>query len=476
MNEDTTRSAQRQWSAQTALPVTWRLHVAVSPCPAAVGRILTLQVGRTVFGRAPGDDGLARAFADPQMSRQHLALVHLGGHDALEVEDLKSHNGTWLGGRRVLRARVGHGAVLRLGGTVLIVESDLNRHAGFDTPTPAIPGRSEAARTVRAELDMAARDALPVLITGETGTGKELAAEELHRLSGRRGALVRVNLAALSENLFESELFGHTRAAFTGAGAAVLGRIREADGGTLVCDEIGELPQALQPKLLRVLEEGVLRPVGGTADVAIDVRFVASTNANLEALAMSGRFRRDLLARFRSHTVHLPPLSARRPDLMQLADAVHPVRDAAGQLASWRDVLTVEAAEILHLCDWRHNLRDLRAALVRATHGMQQGSVGEAALPPDLVARVRQQVMGAVPTPQTEAALPPAQAAPSHASSADRPDAATLHALLARHHGSVERIAEEVGRHRRQVYRWLDYAGIDAETVARYRQGGGTDR
>ena len=460
---DTTHDAEMPLVPTAADGVRWRVHVAVSPDTAAAGQAYDLGVGSTLFGRAP--DGSGIAFDDPRMSRNHCALVDSGGHDGLELIDLDSRNGTWLAGRRSSRARVGHGAVLRVGSTLLIVESDLGRSPEFGPPTHEVPGISEAARMVRAALDGAARDGLPCLIQGETGTGKEFAATELHRRSGRPGALVRVNLAAVAETLFESELFGHVRGAFTGASAATLGRIREADRGMLVFDEIGELTLALQAKLLRVLEECHVRPVGGSGDVDVDVRFVASTNATLGHLVSIGTFRRDLLARLRCHVVQLPPLVERRPDLMDLCDAVAPRAVAEGGISSWRQQMSIEAAEALHLHVWPDNMRELRAALVHAEVNRRDGLVALSSLPAEVVARS--------PSPVPRPAARPSEGARPRSTAAsaafERPGADALRDLLTRHAGNIDRVAQELGRHRRQIYRWLEYAGISAADLARYR-------
>jgi len=426
-------------SSGPAGQVRWRLHVLASPDPQRAGQVLPLGPGPAQIGRSS-----ALVFDDRLLSRQHLSLWP--GPSLVRLEDNQSRNGTFCAGQRVAQGALGHGAVLRFGATVAVLEADLGRAAHFATATRNVPGHSELARLVRSELEMAPKSPLPVLIAGETGTGKEHAAAEIHRASGRRGALVRLNVAAVPQHLFESELFGHVAGAFTGATAARLGRIREAQGGTLVLDEIGELPLDLQPKLLRVLEEGRVRPVGGQSDLPVDVRFLASTNADLEALVRKHLFRRDLAARLCGHVVHLPTLQSRTCDLVELADAVAPL--PAG---SWRDRLRAEALEALLLERWPDNLRSLRAVLFRAAalagHGLVE--VGHLSLARPLA------------MPSVAAAWTAEQ---------NRPSPEQLRAWLAQHRGNIDAIARATGRHRRQVYRWLEYAGIDGAEVERARQ------
>jgi transcriptional regulator with PAS, ATPase and Fis domain len=177
-------------------------------------------------------------------------------------------------------------------------------------------GRSAAMREVWQLIERVAPGALPVLVQGETGTGKELVARALHARSPRRnGPFVSVNCGALPEALFESELFGHARGSFTGALEATPGLFRAAHGGTLLLDEVGELGPALQSKLLRALESGEVRPVGGTAPVRVDARVVAASNRELEKLVREGRFRADLFYRMNVVSIRLPPLRERPEDL-----------------------------------------------------------------------------------------------------------------------------------------------------------------
>jgi DNA-binding NtrC family response regulator len=204
-----------------------------------------------------------------------------------------------------------------------------------------------------------------VLITGETGTGKEVAARALH-LAGprRRGPLVAVNCSALPENLLEDELFGHVRGAFTGAHQSRTGRFEQADGGTLFLDEIGEMPLELQTKLLRVLQEREFQRLGSSESVRVDIRVVAATNCDLRQRVEEARFREDLFYRLNVVPIHMPPLRARREDIPMLA--VHFARKIC---AAERIPLKGLAGEALdHLCDypWPGNVRQLENAVEMA--------------------------------------------------------------------------------------------------------------
>jgi DNA-binding NtrC family response regulator len=225
-------------------------------------------------------------------------------------------------------------------------------------PNRSLPGFVGASRAVQelAELvHRAAASASPVLITGESGTGKELVARALHALSGRTGRFVAVNCAALPENLLESELFGHERGAFTGADREKMGLLEAASDGTLLLDEVTELPAALQPKLLRALEEGEVRRVGSTRARRFDVRFITATNRDIEQEVADGRFRDDLFWRLHVLHVHVPPLRERSADIPLLAEHF-----LAGRPT------TQDAMAVLTAYAWPGNVRELRNALERA--------------------------------------------------------------------------------------------------------------
>ncbi|HKU41762.1 MAG TPA: sigma-54 dependent transcriptional regulator, partial [Polyangiales bacterium] len=204
-----------------------------------------------------------------------------------------------------------------------------------------------------------------VLILGETGVGKEVAAEQLHRRSGRSGRFVPINCAALSESLLESELFGYEKGAFTGADKAREGLFEAAAGGTLFLDEVGELPQTTQVKLLRVLEERKVLRVGGRSARPVDVRFVAATHRDIERAAEQGEFRQDLFYRLNGITLHVPPLRERRLDIAPLAASFI----ASGCQALGRaklPKLSEPALQALVEYAWPGNIRELRNVIERA--------------------------------------------------------------------------------------------------------------
>lgn len=203
-----------------------------------------------------------------------------------------------------------------------------------------------------------------VLIEGESGTGKELAARALHRFSGRDGAFVPVNCAAISEELLESELFGHTKGAFTGANQAREGLFSYAHGGTLFLDEIGEMPLPMQTKLLRVLEERTIRPVGTNREVPVDVRVVAATNRELDSHVQAGEFREDLFYRLNVVTVRMPPLRERPEDIIDLAR--HFYVGISSELGVPAPDVTDEQIEALRQYEWPGNVRELKNIIERS--------------------------------------------------------------------------------------------------------------
>jgi len=222
-------------------------------------------------------------------------------------------------------------------------------------------GKSELMQRSYATIRMVAARDTTVLITGESGTGKDLAAQEIHRLSPRKKQpLVVVNCAAIPETLLESELFGYTKGSFTGAVQSRIGRIHAAHGGTLFLDEIGDMPLSLQSKILRFLEQGEVQRLGGNDNFKVDVRVIAATNADLKKLVAEQKFREDLYYRIAVFPIHMPPLRDRIGDLEELA-AAFAEKFIPGVL------LNREALRVMEQHSWQGNVRELRNAIERAT-------------------------------------------------------------------------------------------------------------
>ncbi|MET0794289.1 MAG: sigma-54-dependent Fis family transcriptional regulator, partial [Polyangiaceae bacterium] len=255
-----------------------------------------------LIGRDPAAD---LVLDDETISRRHARVRRAGF--AYAIADLGSRNGLFCDGVATEVAPLELGRVVRLGDCVAVVCEHVAGDPGLGEVAPQLLG-SHALRQVVELARRAAKSSATVLISGETGTGKELFARLIHDESGRSGPLVAVNCAALPEHLLEAELFGHDRGAFTGAGLARAGLIRESHGGTLFLDEIADLPLAAQAKLLRVLEEHEVLPVGRAQAVPVDLRVVCATHGDLAALVASGAFRADLFARLEGVVLRLPPL------------------------------------------------------------------------------------------------------------------------------------------------------------------------
>jgi two-component system, response regulator FlrC len=307
-----------------------------------------------------------------------------------------------------------------------------------------------AMRAALAPLHGVASSDLPIVLEGETGTGKEVVAGALHRWSGRGGPLVAVNCAALPEALAEGELFGYRRGAFTGADRASPGFFRAADGGTLLLDEISDLPLGLQAKLLRVLEEREVQPLGEARPVPIDVRVVVAGQQSLMDSARAGRFRADLLARLDGLTVRLPPLRQRREDVLPLFSRLLDGA-ARGQVPA----LESDFAERLCVHDWPFNVREL-VLLVRrivALHGTETTLRAH-----HLPERIGQEATGSPPA----GAAAPATAAAVSAEPVQLP--ALLVALRASG-GNVARAAAILGISRQRAYRLMEGQAVDLDSI-----------
>jgi len=327
---------------------------------------------------------------------------------------------------------------------------ELRRLAG----TRRLLGESPALQSVLDAVDRVAAASASVLIRGESGTGKELVARRLHDLSSRAKApFVAVNCAAIPDTLVESELFGHRRGAFTGADRDRPGKFRQADGGTLFLDEIGDMALAAQAKLLRVLQESTVEPLGGGDPVPVDVRVLAATHRDLRALAAEGRFREDLLFRLRVVELEIPPLRDRGSDILLLARTF--------LAASSRPSLSLapDTERALLAYPWPGNVRELANAIERATIFCRAAAVQ----PEDLPTEVRA-AQGA--SPATAGLLlwdPNDDLTTAKEKVVDRFEREMITAALREHRGNLSRAAEKLGIHRQNLQQKLHKLGIAAE-------------
>jgi two-component system response regulator GlrR len=270
---------------------------------------------------------------DSTVSRLHAELDPR--HDGLWVRDLGSRNGTFVADILVTSARIPPAARVRVGETVLSVLADPAQAPVDLWPEDGLGdlvGGSASMRELYAAIVRVGASEASVLVQGETGSGKELVARAIHDCSHRAGKpFVVVDCAAIPENLLEAELFGHTRGAFTGAAAARVGSFESAEGGTVFLDEIGELPLAMQPKLLRVLESRTVRRVGETSPRQVNARFLAATHRDLRRMVNDGEFREDLYFRIAVLPVRVPPLRERPDDLPQLVERFAPTMPASAR-------------------------------------------------------------------------------------------------------------------------------------------------
>jgi DNA-binding NtrC family response regulator len=337
---------------------------------------------RTTIGRADDSDIVVR---HQTVSRQH-ALIRGQEDGTFLAIDLGSANGTYLNDRPlVVPTRLRGGDVLRIGAMTFefrldeAPEDEPGESVGGETIGDAEPpqgvavfGTGPAMARVFRQMEQAAASPIPVLIEGETGTGKELVARGIHQLSGRAaGPFLAVNCAALPETLLESELFGHRRGAFTGATQDRRGLFETAKGGTIFLDEVGEMPPAMQPKMLRVLEEGEVTPVGDTRPQKVDVRVISATNRDLLAEVDRGSFRNDLYYRLSAFPISLPALRERREDIPLLAKRFL----ALAAQRNGKRVRGIDPAALALLThfDWPGNVRELRNEIQRAVAVVEDG-------------------------------------------------------------------------------------------------------
>jgi DNA-binding NtrC family response regulator len=383
----------------------------------AVGRLAVSR--ELVLGREPS---CGLWLDDDSVSRGHAALSPTP--TGLRVRDLGSRNGVFVGGARVVgEADAEIGASIRVGRSLLVVVRDAD--ATTKEPEGELVG-GVSLEALRARVRQLAPLALHLLVRGESGTGKELVARRLHELSHRRGELVAVNCAAIPESLVESELFGHARGAYSGADRVRRGLVARADGGTLFLDELAELPLEAQAKLLRVLEDGVVRPVGEDRGVQVDLRVIGASLNDLAQRVEEGRFRIDLYHRIAAATLEVPPLRARIEDVPRLVDRF------ADDVPF--DLLAMEAL-LRHR--WPGNVRELRNVVTVAV-GIVRGEGRALVELRDL--------------PALEATRPPIRRDEERARIED---------ALRAHGGNVTAAARALGMRRAGIYEEIRRLGID---------------
>jgi len=333
------------------------------------------------------------------------------------------------------------------------------RHLVDDASDTQLVGTSAAMRKLRAALDRLASQDVSILIRGESGTGKELVARALHeRGSRRKRRFVALNCGAIPESLIDSELFGHAKGAFTGATTDRPGVFVEADGGTLFLDEIGDMPLAVQARLLRVLQEGEVRPVGGSGVRTVDVRVIAATHVDLTAAVESGRFRQDLFYRLNVVVLSVPPLRERLEDLPILA--AHFVRKHAGQVVM---SLTPDALDVMTSYAWPGNVRELENAVMHAIALHQGDVIMPESLPHAIAARSNGKLTASIPVSSADGgddSLPPLTEAKRRASAVFEKNYLTL--AMERAKGSISEAARLAGLDRTNFRRLLQRHGIDA--------------
>ena len=385
---------------------------------------------------------------DKWMSSKHARIEPSFGRWVLV--DTESKNGTIVDGHTTKRAVLTDGSIIELGHTLFFFFERMP----IDADAPAIlelapdqvePGLVTLMPSWQAELArirQIAGSEIPMLIEGDSGTGKEVIARAIHTLSGRKGAFVPVNCGALPENLVESELFGYTKGAFSGAQQDHEGLVKAADGGTLFLDEIGDLPPSSQAALLRVLQESEVLPVGGTRPVPVDLRVVAATHRDLDEMVAEQAFRHDLFARLAGFRIQVPPLAERRGDLGLLIGALH-----ARVFPADHPGFDIEAARMLLRYPWPLNVRELEQALATAQVLARTEPVRAEHLP-DTVRSGR----------------PPGAPRPVVLSELDQKVRDQVVAALREHQGNVSAVARALDKDRKQIQRWIKRFGLDPAT------------
>lgn len=401
----------------------------------------------TVFldHRMPGMDGL-QTLAAMRAQVTHLPPVivltaHASGSNTIEAMRLGAFDH--------LTKPIRRDAVIEVLARALRTETAAAASTPFSGEEDELIGVSNAMREVHKRIGLAAASAAPVLILGETGTGKEMVARALHRHSARADApLIAINCAAIPKDLLESELFGHVRGAFTGATSDRPGCFRAADGGVLLLDEIGDMALNVQAKILRVLQQGEVTPLGSHRTVKVDVRVIAATHRDLSTAVRDGSFREDLFYRLNVLSIQVPPLRDRLADIVPLAE--HFLRRAAAPDAP--KALSAAAAQWLVRHSWPGNVRELRNLMERCHALVRQRVIGSSDLAGD--AGVGPTIDGgdALPSDWLDGELP---------ASVERLERLLIAQALSRTGGNRAEAARRLGIHRQLLYRKMAQYGLD---------------
>lgn len=416
------------------------------------------------IGRDPAAD---IHIPEAAVSRQHVRISFRAGK--WHLKDLGGKNGTLVDGELVDEVELEPLHEIRIGDAHFkFIDSGAEQHAryridgtvlgegaGEDETAPR--GRSGAARPVGGyqvariaqSLERVAKSPISILILGETGTGKEVFAQYAHQKSGRTGPILALNCAALPQNLVESELFGYKRGAFSGADRDKTGIVKAADGGTLLLDEIGDLPLSVQAKLLRVLQSREVYPLGSTQPERVDVRFICATHRDLTRMREAEQFRDDLFARINEYTVVLPPLRERKEDIYALCKAFL-ARHGGSSLRVGFPFMT---ALIHH--DYPFNVRELESMLKRAVALAGDAPAGAELTVDDLPDELRDRMRAYGRRKLFSGNV--------DEKSRSAPTEEQIRALFKLHKGNLAAVGRELGKERMQIYRWAKRYGISFE-------------
>jgi transcriptional regulator with GAF, ATPase, and Fis domain len=425
-------------------------------------------VPELILGRDPSNPV---CIPEQAVSRQH-ARIRIQGTKWV-LTDLGSRNGTMVDGQFVHEIELQHLHEIRIGDAIFkFVEAGAERFVSYRLDG-AVAGDRRAKMLVElvggcqmdaiaAEIERIAPTELSCVVLGETGTGKEVAARGIHRVSGRRGSFQAVNCAAIPPNLLESELFGYRRGAFSGADRDKPGLVKLADTGTLFLDEIGDMPLEAQAKLLRVLQAREVFPLGATVAERVNIRVVCATHRDLHQYVKEGKFRGDLFARLNEHVVRLPALRERKEDIFLLARSFA-ARYGRPQLGFTFSFLVA----LLHY-DWPFNVRELESCIKRGVALTDGAPLDTQQLPDAIADAMKSYGARTSPLNMVPSVLPPASSSqepsvPGVSSRRGAPSEQELREMLNRHHGNVAAVGRELGKERMQVHRWLKKYGISLD-------------